>query len=95
MIPRQEITKTVGQAQHPLANRHARQHILDEARGGLGHAAADAPRAEAAAFARERHEPFERALAAPETGTAVRQHAAREEIPELLFHELRQTWPSA
>jgi len=90
VIPRQDITKTVGQAQHPLANRHARQHIIDEASGGLGHAAAAAAGAEAAAFARERHEPFERALAAPETAKAVRQHAAREEMPEFLFHELRQ-----
>ena len=28
-----EVAKAVGQAQHPLADRDARQHVIDEARG--------------------------------------------------------------
>ena len=78
----------MGKAQHPLAYRNVRQYAVDETRGGLGHASAPAARAEAAAFARERNEPFKGAVAAAEPRKAVLQNAAREEIPELLLHEL-------
>jgi len=83
------IAEAVREAQDPLAGRDARQHILDEAGGGLGHAPAAAARTEAAPFARERHEPFDCAHVASKTGEAVRQHTAREEFAELSFHELR------
>jgi len=40
VIPRQEVAKPVRQTQHPLAHWPPRQHLVDEARGGLGHAPA-------------------------------------------------------
>jgi len=61
-----------------------------ETRGALGHAAAPAARAEAAALAGKGHEPLEGAVPTAEPLKAMRQHAAREEISELLLHELRQ-----
>jgi hypothetical protein len=89
VIPGQKIAKAVRQAQHPLPDRNAREHIIDEASGVLGHAPAPAARAETASLAGERDEPLERAVGAAETSETVRQHAAREEIPELLLHEHR------
>ena len=41
-------------------------------------------------LAGERDEPLEGAVAAPQAREAVRQHAAGEEVPELLLHERRQ-----
>jgi hypothetical protein len=87
VIPGQEIAKTVGKAQHPLAHWDARQHLVDEPGGGFGHAPAAAARAEAPALAGKRHEPLEQALGAPQAREAVRQHPAGQEVPELLFHE--------
>ncbi len=89
VIPRQEIAKAVRQTEDPLAHGHTRQHVVDEAGGGLGHAPAAAARAEATALAGERHKPLERAIVAAEAREAVRQHTASQEVPELLFHELR------
>lgn len=89
VVPCQEIAEPVGQAQHPLAHRDVRQDAVHEARGALGHAPASAARTESAALAGEGHEPLESAGAA-EPGKAMRQDAAREELPELLFHELWQ-----
>jgi len=51
VVPRQEIAEPVGQAQHPLADRHVRQDTIHETRGALGRAPAPAARAEAAALA--------------------------------------------
>jgi hypothetical protein len=90
VVPREEIAEPMGQAQHPLAYRNMRQDAVYETRGALGHAPAAAARAEAAALAGKGHEPLEGALPTAEPRKAMRQHAAREEIPELLLHELRQ-----
>ena len=90
VIPRQKIAKTVREAQHPLAHGYPRQHFVDETRGRFGHAPAAAARTEAPPFAGERYKSLERAVGAPEAREAVRQHAAGQEVSELLFHELRQ-----
>jgi hypothetical protein len=80
----------MGKAQHPLAHRDGQQDTVHETRRALGHAPAAAARAEAAALAGEAHEPLEGAVPTAEPRKAVRQHAARQEVPELLLHELRQ-----
>jgi hypothetical protein len=90
VIPRQEKAKPVRQTQHPLAHGHPRQYMVDEARGGLGHAPAATARAEAPALARERHEPLERTLGAAQAREAVGQHPAGQEVSELLLHEFGQ-----
>ena len=66
-----------------------RQDAIHETRGALGHAPAPAARTEAAALAREWNQPLESAVAAAEPCEAMRQDAAREEIPELSLDELR------
>jgi hypothetical protein len=68
-----------------------RQDAVHETGGALGHAAPPAARTEPAPLARERDQPFEGAVATAEPRKAVLQDAAREEVPELLLHELRQT----
>ena len=90
VVPRQEIAEAMGQAQHPLSYRHMRQDAVHETRGAFGHAPAPAARAEAAPLAGKGHEPLESTVPTAEPGKAMRQHAAREEISELLLHELRQ-----
>jgi hypothetical protein len=90
VIPRKEIAETVGQAQHPLADWDARQHVNEEAGGGLGHAPAPAARTETAILAGKGNQAFEGTLITPETSKAVRQHAAGQKVPELLLYELRQ-----
>ena len=90
VIPREEIAHTVGQAQHPLPDGDAREPAVDEPGSALGHAPSAAARTKAAPLAGERNEPLECAVAAPQTGEAVRQHAARQKIPKLLFHEFWQ-----
>jgi hypothetical protein len=62
-----------------------RQDAVHETRSTLGHAPASAARAEAAAFAGEGHEPLEGAAPTAEPRKTMRQHAARDEIPELLL----------
>jgi hypothetical protein len=64
--------------------------MVHEVGGTLGHAAAPAARAEAAAFAGERDQPLEGAGAAADAGKAVGQDAAGEEVAELLLYEVRQ-----
>jgi hypothetical protein len=54
VIPCKPIAKLEGQAQHPLSNRYAREHVVDEMRSTLGHPAAAAARAKASTFAGER-----------------------------------------
>src|SRR2546426_12413980 len=95
MIPREEIPEPVRHAWHPLAHRHARQHVVNEAGRALPHAPAPATRAEATPFARERDEAFQRALAAPQPGKAPLQYATPEKIPEPLFDERPQARPLA
>ena len=51
VIPGEPITKLEGKAQHPLPNRRAREHVVDEMRRTLGHPTAAAARAEAPTFA--------------------------------------------
>ncbi len=90
VIPGEEVAEAVGEAQDPLAYGHSGQHLVHQMGGALGHAPAPAARAEAAALARERHEPLERAGAASNPGKAMGQDAAGEEVPELPLHEVRQ-----
>ena len=92
VVLREEIAEAMGQAQHPLAYWNMRQDAVHEPRGALGHTPAPAARAEAAALAGKGYEPLEGAVAAAEPREAVREHAAREEIPKLL---LGNRWPSA
>src|SRR5262249_61601477 len=56
----------------------------------LSHAPPPTARTEPAPLAREGQQVIETAALAPQPRHAVRQDPAREELAELLFHELRQ-----
>ncbi len=90
MVPGEPVAHAVGEAQHPLADGDVGQHAIHQASGALGHAAAAATRAEAAALAGEGDQPLERARVAPEAGEPVGEDAAGQELAELLLHELGQ-----
>ena len=47
----QQIADAEGEREHPLADRHVRQHVVDQVRGCVGHAPAATGRTETAALA--------------------------------------------
>jgi hypothetical protein len=87
VIPGKPIAKLEGKAQDPLSNWGTWKHLVDEMRRALGHPTACAARAEAAAFARERHQPIGTAARTPKAGKAMREHAAADESLKLALHE--------
>ena len=87
VIPGESIAKLEGKAQHPLSNRRAREHVVDEMRRTLGHPAAAAARAEASTFAGERNQPIGATVRTPKPGKAMREHAAANESLKLALHE--------
>ena len=89
MIPGQPIAKLEGKAQHPLPNRRAREHVVDEMRRTLGHPASAATRAEASTLAGERDQTIGAAARTPKPGKPMREHAAANEALKLALHEQR------
>jgi hypothetical protein len=55
-VPGQAIADLVGKAQYPLAHRDGGQHLLSQPRRRVGHASAQARRAEAPLLAGECHD---------------------------------------
>ena len=94
VIVGQPVAQSVRDREYPLPDRHVgRQHVVDEVRRALGHAPSPAARTNRPPFAREGHEPLERAVPAPHAGEAVRQHPTPEELPELGGDERWQATP--
>jgi hypothetical protein len=89
VVPRHEVAQAGRDRQHPLAQRHGRQHAIDEVRRPFGHAPAAAARAEAPALAREGHEALEAAARAAQAREAVGEHAAGEKGAQLALDERR------
>jgi len=89
VVPSKPIAKLEGKAQYPLSNRGPREHVVDEMRRALGHPAAAAARAEAAAFAGERNQPIGATVSTAKPGKPMREHAAAHESLELALHEQR------
>ncbi len=85
----QAVAQGKGQRQHPLPHGDLGQHAVDEVCGGVGHAAAAARRAEAAALAREGHDALASAGVAAYAHEAVGEDPQREERPKLAFDEAR------
>src|SRR6059036_2601400 len=83
------VAKRVWEREHPLADRHGRENAVGEERRGVGHAAPATRGAEAAAFARERHEAIVAAVVATQAQEAVGEDAAAQEGAELLLDEVR------
>jgi hypothetical protein len=95
VIPRQPIPKPMRQRQHPLTYRHRREHMVDQVRGAISHAAATTAGTQRAPLARERHEPIQPTVSASKTGEAPGQEAATQERPEFLLDEPRQPFSVA
>ena len=55
VVPRQQVAKTRGQGQDELTDRDVREHVIDQVRGTIGHAATATARTEPAPLARERY----------------------------------------
>jgi hypothetical protein len=89
VVPSKSIAKLERKAQHPLPNRRAWEHVVDEMRRTLRHPAASAARAEATAFARERNQPIDATARTPKTGKPMREHSAASESLKLALHEQR------
>ncbi len=87
MIPRQAVAQAIRQRQDPLAHWYLWQHLVDEIGGTLRHAPPPTAQAEAAPPAGEGQEALKGAVGAPQPGEAVGEHAAREELAELLLDE--------
>jgi hypothetical protein len=87
MAPRELIPQTVWKAQDPLADRHIRQHVIDEMRGTLRRAAAAAAWTETASLARKRHEPIVAARGTAESRKTAGQEPAAQKRAEFVFDE--------
>ena len=87
MVPGEHVTQPMRQAEHPLADGHRRQHRVHRVGRPLGHPPAPATRTEPAALAGKRQKAVQPAGVTPQPREAVRQDAAPEERPKLLFHE--------
>jgi len=83
------VAQSYWHAQDPLADREARQHVLDQSHGGGGHAPRAARRAHAAALAREGNQEV---VAAPASrpGEALAEQTAVQVLAEVLLDEARQ-----
>jgi hypothetical protein len=95
MLERQEVAQAVGHAQHPLADRHPRQHRIDQVGGLRRHPPPAAARAEAPTLAGEGHEPFEGTGPTAHASEATREHPAAEELAELALDEMWKDMPVA
>ena len=78
-----------GKREYPLARRRVGEHVVDEVRGGVGHAPAAARGAETAALATERYELVAQAARAVDAREAVGEQAALEMAAQLALDE---TW---
>jgi hypothetical protein len=84
-VPGQAVTDLVGEAQYPLAHRDGGEHLLGQPRRRVGHATAQARRAEAALLAGKRHHPTLTAIFAAHPQEPVGEDAAFEIRAQLLL----------
>jgi len=81
------IAKLEGQAQHPLRNQSAREHMVDEMCCTLRHPTATAAQAEAPTFAGEPDQAIGATTRPAKPDKAMREHAAANEALKLALHE--------
>jgi hypothetical protein len=75
---------------HPLPHGDLREHLVDEMRGDIGHAPAEARWAKPSTLAGKRHDQRLSTLPASKVGETVLEHAAAQVRLELLDDEVRQ-----
>jgi hypothetical protein len=81
------VTPAVRNREHPLSDRYARDDMVDQVRGRLGHAPTATPRAKSSSLARQADRVVAGAVAAVQANQAARQHSTVEERAQFLFHE--------
>jgi hypothetical protein len=77
VIPGQQVTQPMRQAQDPLTHWHVGKDSIDQVRGPLGHSASAAAWAESTPLAREAHELIVPAARAPKAGKSRWQDSRR------------------
>lgn len=87
MRRRTRVAQRKWQREHPLPHGHLGQQAIDEMRGGVGHPATAARRAEAAALAREGDPAIESAAVAVHAHESGREDRAPQEAAKLPCHE--------
>jgi hypothetical protein len=73
VIPGQHVPNLVRQAEHPLAHRDGRKHVIHQMRGALRHATPTAARTHCPALARKRNQAIQAATVTPKPGKAAGQ----------------------
>ena len=89
-VRREQNTQRDRKRQHPLPDRHARDDLVDQDRGALGHAPRAARRAKPAPLAGKRHQLLVRAVRTAHAQKSVRQNTAFKKSLELIFDKRRQ-----
>ncbi|HYC50610.1 MAG TPA: hypothetical protein VEB19_05805 [Gemmatimonadaceae bacterium] len=89
VIPSEDITQSIGESEHPLPDRQAAEHVINQMRRELGHPPPAARRAEAPALAREGDENLVSAALTAKAGEAACERAAGEKLSQLVFDEAR------
>jgi hypothetical protein len=89
-VEAQTTAQLVRKRQHPLSERHGREHVLDEIRRGLAHAATHAGWTKSAPFAAERHEMLLSTRITFHARKAATEQSAVQISVELAAHERRQ-----
>ena len=84
-VPGQTVADFEGKAQYPLAHRDGGKHLLGQPRCRVGHATAQARRAEAALLAGKRHHPTLTPVFAAQPQETVDEDAAFEIRAQLLL----------
>jgi len=90
VIPREDVSQSVGKREHPLAAGNLGEDGVDEVCGLGGHAPAATARADAATLTRERNEALEAAFAATESRKASPEGSASEKVAKLFDDEERK-----
>ena len=93
VVPGQPVAEGVGQAEHPLPYWHAREHVINEIRGALGHAPPGTAGTEGPAVARKRDQTVEPAPGAAEPREPAGEGPTLQKAPKLPLYEAGQALP--
>ena len=89
-VSREPEPQRLGDREHPLAIRRARQHVVDKVRRGVRHPSRCTRRTQAAAFAAERDDDLVMARRAAYAREAMREDAAAQVLGELALDVARK-----
>jgi len=91
LVVGERVAQPARRGEHPLPDREAAEHVIDQVCREARHAAPGTRRTETAPLARERDQQIGATLVAAEAGEAPRELPAGEKLPQLALDEARQT----